>query len=284
MRRPVRRPSVDSCCSQALEETAPEHDLDHQSCSSDYSDFDDEATQVTSNHSVKKRGSNNTQTTAKSSHSGCVHHVEFDLTPTAQQQQDRPPTTILDNDFQSRADDLQSKPGEIVIGDCDCCDIGETDDAPIRILTEARVRSFMTDYYEDFASIIQPDDLDTRRECLTAFAEHYWTPDVCWMRPSGNPCGKEGLIKMMAEDVIMLGAALVSIDSIQLLAAGMAAVVVFTVDQEFEYKGSPESDRAIISAVLHMENDGREGIIRIGHEHRCSGKPIPKATRWESCA
>ena len=89
----------------------------------------------------------------------------------------------------------------------------------------------------------------------------------------------------MAEHIVALRAELVSIDSIQLLAGGMAAVVVFTADQEFLYKGKPESDRATITAVLHTVNNGREGLIQIGHEHRTQGKPIPKETqtsRWEA--
>jgi hypothetical protein len=59
----------------------------------------------------------------------------------------------------------------------------------------------------------------------------------------------------------------------------LAAVVVFTADQEYLYRGKPEADRTVISSVLSVFN-GCD--ILISHEHRCVGKPIPKESRWES--
>lgn len=145
------------------------------------------------------------------------------------------------------------------------------------ILTKERVRSHMKDYYEDYDTIFRFGK--TSLDCWEAFFRQYFTDDVMWVRSTGNPLNREGLAKLLAEDIVGVSMSIVSIDSIQLLAGGLAAVVVFTADQEYVYKGKQESDRTVITSVLHVVN-GCE--ILIGHEHRCVGKPIPKDTRWES--
>ena len=177
-----------------------------------------------------------------------------------------------------------SKPGEIAVDDESQVDRSLAQG----VLTTERIRSFMVDYYEDFDSIFKTSPgsaIKRRKECLQAFVEQYYTPDFIFIRPSGNPVDTKGFVSLMAEHIVAIRVELVSIDSIQLLAGGMAAVVVFTADQEFLYKGKPESDRAKITAVLHTVNNGREGLIQVGHEHRTQGKPIPKKTqssRWEA--
>ena len=144
-------------------------------------------------------------------------------------------------------------------------------------LTKERIRSHMKDYYEDYDTIFRLGK--TSSDCWEAFFRQYFTDDVMWVRSSGNPLNRAGLAKLLSEDIVGVSMSIVSIDSIQLMAAGLAAVVVFTADQEYVYKGKRESDRTVITSVLHVVK-GCE--ILIGHEHRCVGKPIPKDTRWES--
>jgi Protein of unknown function (DUF3804) len=195
----------------------------------------------------------------------------------------------------SKADELQGKQGEIVMGEEE--EESEYDDIPTtrtrsnslppQVLTEDRIRSFMVDYYEDFNSIFQANEgsaLEKRKECLNAFMEQYFTPDFCFVRSSGNPLNREEFVAQCAEDIEVISVSLVNIDSIQLLAGGMVAVVVYTADQVYRYKGTPNSDRATISAVVHSVIDDQGAKIRIGHEQRSVGKPIPKVTRWDSLA
>lgn len=143
-------------------------------------------------------------------------------------------------------------------------------------LTEERVRSHMVDYYEDYDTIFRQNNLNG--EHWDAFFRQYFTDDILWIRSTGNPLDREGLKKLMIQDIVGVRMAIVSIDSIQILAGGKAAVVVFTADQVYLYKGKHESDRTVLTSVLHVVN-GCE--ILIGHEHRCVGKPIPENTRWE---
>ncbi|CAB9526070.1 expressed unknown protein [Seminavis robusta] len=145
------------------------------------------------------------------------------------------------------------------------------------LLTEDRIRSHMFDYYEDYDSIFRHGK--NSKACWESFFQQYFTDDILWIRSTGNPIGKEGLAHLLSEDVSGISMTMVSIDSIQILAGGMAAVVVFTADQEYLYRGQPEADRTVITSVLQVVN-GCE--ILIGHEHRCAGKPIPKETRWEA--
>ena len=150
----------------------------------------------------------------------------------------------------------------------------DSSQSSIYFLTEERVRAFMVDYYDDFNSIGQSS------ECLETFFNHYCIPQIRWMRPSGNPINYSGLIHLFTEDLQIENYLLVSVDSIQIVAGGLAAIVTVTADQIFTYRGIPNSDRAVISSVLEVVNNGRE--IKIVHEHRTTGRPIPKETRWST--
>ena len=157
------------------------------------------------------------------------------------------------------------------------------------VLTKSKIRSFMKDYYEDFDSIFQTNPASataTRQTCMEAFVEHYFTHDFTFIRPSGNPLDGRGFATLMAQRIRVISMQLVSIDSVQVLAGGLAAIVLFTADQRFSFQGGPpQSDRTIITAVLNTTNGrGREGSIQIAHKHRSPGKPIPKTTRWEASA
>jgi hypothetical protein len=142
------------------------------------------------------------------------------------------------------------------------------------LLTEERVRAFMVDYYDDI------DSIGRSKECLETFFRHYCIPDIRWMRPSGNPIDLDGLIQLFTGELKVEKMWLVSVDSIQILAGGLAAVVTITSDQTFFYHGVHNGDRAVISSILEVVNHGRE--IKIVHEHRTSGQPIPKESRWSS--
>lgn len=143
-------------------------------------------------------------------------------------------------------------------------------------LTKERVRAHMFDYWEDYDSLIR--QANVKEEHWDTFLRQYFTEDLLWIRSSGNSLDRKGLKTMMLEDCVWIRMAIVSIDSIQLLAGGQAAVVVFTADQLYMYKGQQERDRTVLTNVLHVVN-GCE--ILIGHEHRCPGMPIPTETRWK---
>lgn len=141
-----------------------------------------------------------------------------------------------------------------------------------RPLTKARVKSFLQDFYEDFGSLHVKS-----YETWSIFFQEYCSDDFILMRPSGNPVDRDGKARMFANDMKPIQFTLVSIDSVSIIANGQAAIVVFTADQVFDFKGKINEDRAVFSTVIEQ----RDGEMKIVHEHRTSGKPIPKETRWE---
>lgn len=147
-----------------------------------------------------------------------------------------------------------------------------SNDCSERPLTKARVRTFLQDFYEDFGS------LHIRSyETWSLFFKEYFSEDYIFIRPSGNPVSRDEKLRMHTGDIKPLQLTLVSIDSTTVIASGLAAVVVYTVDQVFDFKGTINEDRAVYSCVIEQ----RGGEIKIVHEHRTSGRPIPKETRWE---
>lgn len=270
MKLPTRRPSLDCSCApedqhqnhyELAKRPLAEDDESVTSRTEDFEDKDDDATEVTSNQhkeTSKRVSIAVTEKTEKSTIAESFANVPF-------------------------AEDLCSKPGEISFGE-EAED--ETDDHcrdnDNCKLTHERIRSFMFDYYEDFDSIFQASPAgESRKEYMAAFVDQYFTPDFIFIRPSGNPLDGKGFAALMAEHLVVHSMKLVSIDSIHLLAGGLAAMVTFTADQRFDYKGNPQADRTTITAALNTVNDGRkEGIIRIAHKHRSAGRPIPKDSRW----
>jgi hypothetical protein len=144
-----------------------------------------------------------------------------------------------------------------------------------RILSEEIIKAHLHDIY---------DDLDSNKshkipDIWRALYEKYHTPRYVLIRPSGNPLTSEGFVHMhCSQDVEVIGMILISVDSIQLIAGGAAAVATYTVDQKFTYKGTLNEDRCVVTCVLEEYN----GDIKIGHEHRTTGQPIPKQTRWNA--
>ena len=86
------------------------------------------------------------------------------------------------------------------------------------------------------------------------------------------------LAEHFSRDIVGIRMKLVSINSIQILTMGLSAIVTFTADQKFIYRGIPNSDRTVITMVLNVVN-GTE--IRIAHEHRCAGVPVPDGVDWD---
>ena len=194
-------------------------------------------------------------------------------------------------------DDLFSKPGEIDVIHDDSLDDDEDEGSvgfatnrsqrshasstsAIPRLTDNRIHSFMKDYYEDFDSIFQNgSSIKAKKAAFEAFFDQYYTKDIVWIRSSGNPIGLDGLADMLCDDIEINKATLVSMDSVQLLAGGLAATIVYTADLNFLYKGQPQSDRTVLTSVLQVTGSGE---ILIAHVHWSMGKPIPTETRWES--
>jgi hypothetical protein len=139
------------------------------------------------------------------------------------------------------------------------------------LLTENKVRVFLQECYDDYDSIGE-----SGFEAWCQYFERYFSPEYVFVRPSGNPIGGLALAKMFSTDVRVIGCTLVSIDAITIMETGQSAVVLYTTDQVFSYKGTLNEDRAVISCI--MENYGDE--LKIVHEQRTSGIPIPKETRW----
>ena len=101
----------------------------------------------------------------------------------------------------------------------------------------------------------------------------FYLPDALIIRPSGNPLTREMFLELISSDDIhwLEDGKLVSIDHIKVFAKGMAAIVVYTMDQNFVYKGIQNHDRARFSATLEKWGSS----WRIVHLQRATGQPIP---------
>lgn len=285
-KRPTRRPSLecdDSCCKD-LQDDHSESDATHVTSNKQEEEQEQEQQQPVK----QQRSSVSTAITAKLTLAESLVEKHSKQRPVG-----FPALSIADDC------DLQSKPGEISFANEDDIETdiivvgsscGDHEDAAslksttsLQVaLTEARVRTFMVDYYEDFDSIFQttPADAKERRmECMSSFTKQYFTPDFTFIRPSGNPLDGPGFAKLMAQHIVVSSMKLVSIDSVQILNGGLSAIVVFTADQQFSFKGNPQSDRTIITAILNTTKE--EGGIQIAHKHRSPGIPIPKTGRWD---
>jgi len=107
--------------------------------------------------------------------------------------------------------------------------------------------------------------------------DEYFCDECQVIRPSGNPLDKESWRKLVSSDDVTYNKRLedhkvVSIDSCVVFADGKAAVMTFTMDIYFDYKGTQNEDRAKVSLAWSLE-DGKWKII---HFHRATGQPIPK--------
>jgi hypothetical protein len=151
----------------------------------------------------------------------------------------------------------------------------------VRPLTEESVRAFLVDLYDQFNALAGQQGLT--RANWESFYEKKHGEDFVQIRASGNPIDSHGLARLFASggDVLFLKAqVLVSVDSVILLGNGKVAVVTYTADQSFSYRGVHNEDRVVYSSTIEAIN----GVPKLVHEHRSSGICIPKETRWGSAA
>jgi hypothetical protein len=146
-----------------------------------------------------------------------------------------------------------------------------------RPMTRARVRTFLQDHFEDFGSIgIRSYDT------WSLFFAEYFSEDYIHIRASGNPLFRDDFARLLSSDTKVIMMKLVGIESITIMSGGMSAVVVYTTDQIFSYKGNVNEGRALMSCVLEL----RDGEIKIVHDQRSEGQPIPQedmvSSRWAS--
>ena len=146
---------------------------------------------------------------------------------------------------------------------------------PPNILSEDLIRAHIHDFYDDLNSNVE----SKIPEIWDSFYEKYHSPNYTMIRPSGNPIHSKGFIDMFcSDDVKLIQFALVSVDSVVILANGRCAVATYTVDQRFLYKGTPNEDRVVLTCVL----EEMDGDIKITFEQRTTGQPIPKRSRWDA--
>ncbi len=156
-----------------------------------------------------------------------------------------------------------------------CVISSESDTALSRlVLTEDMVRSFLQDYHEGFATMYGPQNIDRWR----SFVEKFCTPGFQYVRPSGNPMNRDAFVKNMTGDMNLIKIQMISIDFVNILSCMKSAVVIYTAEHFFEYKGTLNEDRCVLTCVLELV----EGEIKIVQEHRSSGISVPKETRWKS--
>lgn len=143
------------------------------------------------------------------------------------------------------------------------------------ILTESSVHAFWDEFFQDLADSCGKN----RPKTWELFYHHYYMEDFELIRPSGNAIDMDEICEMFSHaDFIQHSFVLVSLDRIRILNSGQSAFVVYTADQAFTYKGSYNADRVVFSVVIEL----RDGQIKIAHEHRTKGRPIPKESRWDT--
>jgi hypothetical protein len=136
------------------------------------------------------------------------------------------------------------------------------------------VRAHLQDYCDDLSSNANCK----KREVWEALYEKYYTPSYSLMRPTGNPLSYQGCVDILCSDYTPHTCELVSIESVQIMAGGLAAVVAYTADETFTFKGTYGEDRIVNTSVMEVKN----GEIKKVFDHRGSGYPIPKQTRWNA--
>ena len=142
------------------------------------------------------------------------------------------------------------------------------------VLTQVLIRTFLYDYHAAYQAMCGPQTIESWR----SFAEKFYIPSFQLVRPSGNPIKRDDLATYMASDMNFVKIQMISIDSINIISCMRSAVVIYTAEHFFEYKGIPNEDRCVYTCVLELT----DGDIKMVHEHRSSGMSVPKETRWKS--
>jgi hypothetical protein len=141
-------------------------------------------------------------------------------------------------------------------------------------LSVRRIKEFVEEYLTEFFNTGQDASLS-----WTRFFGKYCSSRYQFLGPSGDSMTRKEFAAVFANgEMKLILKKLVSTESISLLKTGRGAVVVYTVDEKFSFRGKMHEDRAVISCVVELRN----GSLKVLHEHRTSGIPIPKETRWSS--
>lgn len=113
---------------------------------------------------------------------------------------------------------------------------------------------------------------------FTEWWNEYFSKDCPGIiRSSGNPLSPQLWQTMISSEDVEYQRRdkqkIVSVDSCLVFAEGKAAVMVFTADMYFSYKGIQNEDRAKISLTWEQQKDEQWKIV---HFQRATGQPIPK--------
>ena len=72
----------------------------------------------------------------------------------------------------------------------------------------------------------------------------FFTRNFVLVRPSGNPLDRDGFVGMLSNGFVTdLEESIVSLDDVRVLGGGHTAIVVYTSDQKFKYKGTKNAGR-----------------------------------------
>lgn len=124
-------------------------------------------------------------------------------------------------------------------------------------MAEASARKFIEDMQKDQNKAGNDPDLNE-----AYWMKYYKSATTPVIRPSGNPMDKEVWMSMVkSDDIQMESHRLESIDSIQILAGGAAACVVFKCKSVFSYKGVQNNDLAVFTSTLERVGDSWKVVL-----------------------
>ena len=144
-------------------------------------------------------------------------------------------------------------------------------------MAEKEIRTFIEKYVVATDGIFK----GYTDEMFAKWVRTYCSPNLLWIRPSGNPMGL-GMFKGMWSSGKLSDASctLVSIDSVQLTGCwgclpkmlpalpGSSAFVTFKTHDKFKYESTPNDDIVMFTAVLEKGIGG----WKLLHLHRATGQ------------
>ena len=118
--------------------------------------------------------------------------------------------------------------------------------------TEESIRQFITNFNIDQTKIWMKHDNSAFNK---HWSQYYKNDNVVMIRPSGNPANKDTFNSMMMNsDIVFESGELLSIESIDIFAQEIAAVVTYKRHDKFTYKGTPNNDISMFTATLDKIN------------------------------
>ena len=131
---------------------------------------------------------------------------------------------------------------------------------------EQQVKAVITSMVEEQLAAMNSKKVET----IGAYMSKFTADGAIAIRPSGNPLPYANMKDMwISDDVVATQAKLVSIDSTRVFAGGLAAVATYTTHDKFSYKGTPNDDLAVWTAVLEKVGT----TWKVVHGHRATGQP-----------